>query len=89
MSPLTVQRSAIRDRWVPGTGRTAGLVLGMDLGLAYLAFVYGTTLGPSFQDEARRAVAGDAPETLGAINLKKPDLTASQQAQVTALRSLS
>jgi predicted membrane-bound mannosyltransferase len=78
-SPSAVPPSAIRDRWVLGTGWTAGLVLG----LAYLAFVYGITLGPSFQDEARRAVAGDAPETLRAISLKKPDLTASQRSQVT------
>jgi predicted membrane-bound mannosyltransferase len=82
-SPLAVQRSAIRDRWVLGTGWTGGLVLGLVLGLAYLAFVYGITLGPSFQDQARRAVAGDAPETLRAISLKKLDLTASQQSEVT------
>ena len=68
-----------QGRWIVGAGWSAGFLLG----LAYLAFVYGMTLGPSFQDEARRAVAGDAPETLRAIYLKKLDLTASQQAQVT------
>ncbi len=79
LPPSAAQRSVVRDRWIMGAGWTAGVLLG----LAYLAFVYGITLGPSFQDQARRAVAGDAPETLRAIDLKKLDLTWSEQANVT------
>jgi predicted membrane-bound mannosyltransferase len=73
------RRSVVRDRRIVGGGWTAGLLLG----LAYLAFVYGITLGPSFQEAARRAVAGDAPETLRTIALGKPDLTGTRRAQVT------
>jgi len=79
LSPSAVQRSAVRNRRIEGAGWTAGVLLG----LAYLAFVYGITLGPSFQDQARRAVAGDAPGTLHAIHLEKLDLTWSEQANVT------
>lgn len=78
-SPSAVQRSVVCNRWIVGAGWTAGVLLGV----AYLAFVYGITLSPSFQDEARRHVAGDAPETLRAIYLKKLDLTWSEQANVT------
>ena len=75
--PSAAQR--FRDRWIVGAGWTAGLLLG----LAYLAFVYGITLGPSYQDAARRAVAGDVPETRRVMALGKPDLTGSERAQVT------
>jgi len=60
-----------RERCIVGAGWTAGLLLG----LAYLAFVYGITLGPSYQDAARLAVAGDAPEIRRAIFLNKLELT--------------
>ena len=66
-------------RWFVGAGWALGLVLG----LAYLAFVYGITLGPSFQDEARRAAAGDATEALRAIYLKQLNLTEPRQPEVT------
>lgn len=79
LSPSAVQGPVGRNRWIMGAGWTAGVLLG----LAFLAYVYGVTLGPSFQDAARRAVAGDAPETLRAIYLKKLDLTWSEHADVT------
>ena len=76
------RQSAVRIRWIVGAGWAAGLLLG----LAYLAFVYGITLGPSYQDAARRAAAGDAPNTpsVSATALGKPDLTGIEQAEVTA-----
>ena len=77
--PSAARRSVIRDRRIVGAGWAAGFLLG----LAYLAFVYGITLGPSFQEAARRAVAGDAPETLRAVAPGKPDLTGTGRAQVT------
>lgn len=70
-------RSAIPRRgWIVGAGWTAGLLLG----LAYLAFVYGITLAPIYQDMARRAVVGDAPEKLSAIFLGKLELNLYEQA---------
>ena len=60
-----------RERWIVASGWTAGLLLG----LAYVVFVYGITLGPSYQDAARLAVAGDAPEIRRAIFLNKLELT--------------
>lgn len=79
LSPSAVQRTVVRNCRIVGAGWTAGVLLG----LAHLAFVYGITLGPSFQDQARRAVTGDAAEILRAIHLKKLDLTWSEQANVT------
>ena len=73
------RRAVVRNHRI----MAAGWITGLLLGLAYLAFVYGITLGPSYQDGARRAVAGDEPETRRAIFLNKLDLTWSEQANVT------